>query len=205
VPIQEHNVQQAMFYLKNEEVQQTQQNGMLFPQVILKVEIQHTEQQLHRQNKEAQLQPTQTEIVTHQATINLEQIPGLLITQIEQVAQRRAATTKLQKQEAHIADRQKAIQNQVIKFHQQALTLNLPHTEVVALEIATVQLRRVLLQEAIQAEVHAQVAVLVPLAEAATQVEVLVVAQAEVLVVAAQAVAVLVVVTVVAAAQAEDN
>lgn len=94
-----------------------------------------------------------------------------LIIQIEQVVQKKAASTVRLKQEALIADQHKTTLNRAIRYHQQVQTQKLRHTEAVAQ--AAGQTQQVHQHEAIQAEVNlVQVAIRAHLAEAVTLAEV---------------------------------
>ncbi len=94
-----------------------------------------------------------------------------LIIQIEQVVQKKAASTVRLKQEALIADQHKTTLNRAIRYHQQVQTQKLRHTEAVAQEAGqTLQVHQ---HEAIQAEVNlVQVAIRAHQAEAVTLAEV---------------------------------
>lgn len=94
-----------------------------------------------------------------------------LIIQIEQVVQKKAASTVRLKQEALIADQHKTTLNRAIRYHQQVQTQKLRHTEAVAQEAG--QTQQVHQHEAIQAEVNlVQVAIRAHQAEAVTLAEV---------------------------------
>ena len=94
-----------------------------------------------------------------------------LIIQIEQVVQKKAASTVRLKQEALIADQHKTTLNRAIRYHQQVQTQKLRHTEAVAQ--AAGQTQQVHQHEAIQAEVNlVQVAIRAHQAEAVTLAEV---------------------------------